>query len=876
LTNKTSNFGLNIIVSLLVLVLSNTSVFCQQAVNSVSNYYDGGLVHQYMENRSPFSGLEWTSTGPSFQGGRVETIDCPIDQPGVIYAGFGAGSLWKTVNQGVEWECIFADELTQSIGDLAISVSNPEVLYLGTGENLRASRGFSLPGTGVYKSMDGGKTWYNKGLTGTHHIGRVVVDPGDHNIVFVAAIGPFWSKSSERGLFMTQDGGQSWRKILFISDGIGVVDVAWDAANKILYATTWDMIEGENSGIYKSENIGHSWEQIDKGFLPDQKIGRIGLAISPSHPEIVYALIDNRNTLDTGNSPEIAGAEVYRSDDYGENWKKTHQDPLMNYSGFGWAFGDIRVSPFDANEIYILGIYLMHSSNGGQDFSRVGGSINHIRPNPGKTLHLDQHDLYIDPLHPNSLILGNDGGVYLSYNKGRSWTHCNTIPAGEFYDISLVDEDPVRVYGGTQDNSCIMGTIDPEDPTELIDSWEYVWLDPWSGGDGFTTLESPKDPNLVYYESQNGYLSLKNMLTGKTRHIKPRPDTDENPLRNSWFTPYFISQHDNETIYYGANKVYKSIDDGDSWIRLSPDLCYTEDQNRKSRSITALAESPLMAGLLFSGTEKGIVWISRNDGTSWIEISKGIPEKKVVQLIPSRHKSSRVFLVARGMDDDDYAPYLFMSENMGKTWARIGSMLPFEPVNCLLEDPVLEDLIYIGTDRGVYCSADLGNNWESISKTMPTASVRQLKFMKDNSFLLAATHGMSLFTAFTEPIRSYYANSLGEQPFLMAGIDGRLPVQKDYSGDFDLETTRDLQLSFFWPASEEIKILLRDKDQNEIYSEVFVTSTGVNQWSWNLIIEKKADEALYPVPEIIFPKTGYFTIDIEGPSGQIQGPVRIY
>ncbi len=864
------------IVTSLILTLINLTLYSQSREKTAGDFYQGGLTHRLMEDRSPFSDLDWTSIGPAFQGGRVESIDCPIDQPGVIYAGFGAGSLWKTVNQGVDWECIFKDELTHSIGDLAISISNPEILYLGTGENLRASRGFSYTGTGIYKSTDGGKTWYNKGLTDSHHIGRVVVDPSDPNIVFVAAIGHFWSKNSQRGLFMTKDGGQTWEQILYISENTGVVDVAWDAANKILYAATWDMLAGENSGIYKSENIGHSWDRLDNGFPTGKEIGRIGLAISPSRPEVVYALVDNRNQLKTDSISGLIGAEVYRSRDFGVNWEKTHEEPLLNYSGFGWAFGDIRISPFDSNDIYILGIYLLHSTNGGQNFSRIQGSINHIKPNPGNSLHLDQHDLYIDPLHPSCLILGNNGGVYLSYNTGESWTHCNTIPAGEFYDISIVDSDPVRVYGGTQDNSSIMGLIKPEDPSETRDSWQYVWLDPWSGGDGFTTLESPKDSQLVYYESQNGYLNKKNMVTGETQQIKPRPDDDENPLRNSWFTPIIISQHDNKTIYYGANKVYKSIDDGESWIRLSPDLCYSENEERKSRSITALAESPILAGLLFSGTEKGIVWVSRNDGTNWIEISKGIPQKKILKLIPSQHNSSRIFLIAKGMDDDDYAPYIYRSENTGKSWTRIVSKLPFEPVNCLLEDPILEDLIYIGTDRGIYCSPDLGNNWESMSKSLPTTSVHQLKLIRNNRYLLAGTHGMSLFIAFTEPIRTYYANSLARQPFFMTSIDGRIPRQRDYRGDYDLSSTRDLQLSFNWPKKEEIILTLINEKMDSVYVEILYSTEGINQWRWDLIIEKKPDTSIYPVPEIIFPEPGYYSILIEGPSGKIQGPVRIF
>ena len=862
-------------MSLLIIALSPIPGFGQNNGHLSNDFYSSGEQHRYLEDNSMFSGLKWTSIGPTFQGGRVESIDCPIDQPGVIYAGFGSGSLWKTSNQGVAWECIFKNESTHSIGDLAISVSNPDIIYLGTGENLRASRGFSYPGTGVFKSIDAGKSWYNMGLQDSHHIGRIVIDPSDPNLVFAAAIGHFWSKNEERGLFMTSDGGQSWENILYISDSTGVVDVAWDAKNRIIYAAAWDMISGANSGIYKSENMGGSWIRLDNGFPVNNKIGRIGLALSPSRPETIYSLVDNRSSVKSEDASQLIGAEVFRSDDYGKNWKKTHENTLQNYSGFGWAFGDIKVSPYDHNDIYLMGVYLMNSSDGGQNFIRMGGRVNHIIPNTGERLHLDQHDLYIDPLHPSFMILGNDGGVYLTYDKGESWTHCNTIPVGEFYDISIVDSDTVRIYGGTQDNSSIKGLLIPEDPEALSHSWEYVWLDPWSGGDGFTTLESPENRNLIFYESQNGYLSLKNLVSGKTKHIKPSPDSDESPLRNSWFTPYFISAHDVKTIYYGANKLYKSIDQGESWIRLSPDLSYSEDKGKKSRSITAIAESPLMAGLLFAGTEKGIVWVSRNDGTKWIEISKGVPQNKVLSIIPSTHNSSIVYLVCKGMDNDDYSPCILMSNNLGKSWTDISNGLPYESVNCLTEDPVIEGLIYIGTDRGIYCSPDNGYSWEALSYSLPTTSVHQLKFIKNNKFILAATHGMSLFIAHTEPIRTYYANSLRNKPFYMTGIDGRLPKQKDYSGDWDLNTIRNLQISFFWPDTETISISLFNDSDESIYREIFNAKTGINQWDWDLIIEKKEDNTIYPVPEISFPKTGYYSIVIEGPSGTTKGPARI-
>ena len=837
--------------------------------------YAGGEKHRTMEDESPFAGIEWASVGPSFQGGRVETIDCPIGQPGVIYAGFGSGSLWKTTNNGFDWECIFENEYTQSIGDLAISLSNPDILYLGTGESMRGSRGFSIPGTGIYKSTDGGRTWYNKGLIDSQHIGRIVVDPTDHNIVFVSVIGNFWSKSSERGLFMTRDGGQTWTNILYISDSTGVVDVAWDAANKILYAASWDMISGKGSAVYRTENLGYDWERVESGIPQGNNTGRIGLAISPSRPAVVYALVDNREKISTEDDSRLKGAEVYRSDNFGVTWEKTHEKHLDNYSGFGYAFGDIKVSPFDHNKLYILGIYLMESSDGGKTFRRITGDVSHIMDSRASSLHLDQHDLYIDPIHPDKFVLGNDGGVYITYTCGESWIHCNTIPAGEFYDISVVDSDTVRVYGGTQDNSSLSGLVVPEEPGYSEKTWEYVWLDPWSGGDGFTTIECPESPELVYYSSQNGNLGLKNMASGKTRFIKPKPDEDENPLRFSWFTPYFISIHDNRTIYYGASKMYKSINRGDSWIRLSHDLSFSKDENKKSRSITSIAESPLIPGLIFAGTENAAVWVSRNDGIKWFEISDGIAISKVVDIVPSSHNSSKVYLVSKGMDNDDYSPYVYVSMNLGSKWELISGSLPYEPVNCLVEDPVIEGLVYIGTDRGVYCSPDDGQNWYGLSKRLPTTSVHQLRFIRGNDYMLAATHGMSIFLAYTEPVRAYFANSSAGGPFFLTATDGYLPSENDYSGDYDLNTSRAIKLSFIWPEREDIEIRIVNESKETVYSEAVTTITGINSWSWNLVLGIKEDKTLYPVTDIDFAETGYYQIHITGPSGQIQGPVKI-
>lgn len=817
-----------------------------------------------MEDQSVFRQLPWEQVGPAFQGGRVETIDCPIDQPNVIYAGFGSGSLWKTIDQGLSWSCIFLNQATFSIGDVAVSQSNPEIIYLGTGENLRATRGYTYPGTGVYKSADGGRNWANMGLHDSHHIGRVVIDPNDENLVFVAAMGHMWTPNSERGLYVSKDGGKIWKKSLFISDSVGVVDVVWDHVNKIIYAAAWEMVQGTKSGIYRSTDLGNHWEKCLDGFPENSGIGRIGLAVSSANPRIVYASLDNRNNQSSRKNAEIIGLEIYRSENSGKTWKKMNSSFLDNYSGFGWAFGDIRVSPDNYQEIYVLGVHTLYSNDGGKTLTRLGGKVSHLLPSPATTLHLDNHDLYIDPNNSARLILGNDGGVYFSYDKGLSWLHSNTIPVAEMYDIKIDSRNQFAVYAGTQDNSCIFGPIKLGKPIDGSLDWKYVWLDPWSGGDGFITIPDPSDPAAVYYESQNGYLNRKNMATGETVFIQPKTETDESPMRTNWLTPYFVSVHSSTTIYYGANKVYKSINRGDDWYRLSPDLCYTADPFRKSRAITALAESPMKPGLLYAGTDKGALWVSRDDGINWIEISEDLPLKSVGQICSSRHQENRVYLVMKSTDEDDYSPYLLCSENKGSSWKSISAGLPTDRVNYVLEDPYLTDLIYIGTDRGVFASSDKGKNWTSLSKGLTTASVQKLAWAEEYDYLVAATHGQSLFSCYAVPIRKYYKSVDPKVECLLAVQPGYLPGRKDYPGDWDW--SRSIPAAFYWYQPKEglMSISVTDAKGKELFTGKINATIGLNSWRWDLVLSLKPDTGLYPVPEYKFPAPGTYEITVQG------------
>lgn len=830
--------------------------------------------HQKMEEKSIFAGLQWHSVGPSFTGSRVETIETPENNPETLYVGFGSGSLWKSTDSGLHWKNIFENQASFSIGDLAISSQNPEILWLGTGEQLRASRAFSFPGAGVYKSEDGGEHWIHMGLGDSHHIGRILIDPMDSKRIWVAAMGHFWTPNKQRGLFYTEDGGYTWEKILYLSDSVGVSDVVWDFNNEILYASSWQMPDGSGSKVFKSSDLGKTWTQMNLPIEGGSKIGRIGLSYCAGWPQTVYALVDNRNSRSSDQQEQV-GAEVFRSDNYGETWRKTPLKYLDNYGGFGWAFGDILVHPRNPEEVYILGVHLMQSMDGGKTFERISGSVKHLEKSRANTLHLDQHDFKIIPGNQDVWILGNDGGIYTSSNRGESWLHLNTIPTGEFYDFSLVDGPEVRVFGGTQDNSNINGIIHPLDFSTQRDQWDYTWLDPWSGGDGFSSYQDPEDSDVIYWESQNGYLNRKNRFTQENKLIMPVPDEDEKPLRNSWFTPFFISKHDASSIYYAANKVYRSIDKGESWFRVSHDLTFTESKEKQSRSITCIAESPIQAGILYAGTEKGALWVSRNEGSKWFEVSDGLPIKKLVALVASRHLNSRIYAVAKGMDDDDRSPYVYSSDDYGRHWTKISIGLPEIPTNCLLEDPVFPNVLYLGTDAGIFCSRDRGNNWISLSTQLPTASISQMRFMGDHQFLLASSHGQGLFYAFIQPVRIFFQSGHPDENKFLSSTKAKLPRAKDYQQDWDYSTRQPLFFSWYSTKSGTCSFSLQDDSQLVVYSREIPLSQGLNQFSWDLILSITEDHTNYPLPEVKFPKAGTYTIVIQIEDQSVSGKVQI-
>lgn len=718
--------------------------------------------HQKLRQESIFKHLSWRSVGPRKQGGRIESIAAHPDNTSTIYLGIGTGGIWKTVNNGHTWKPIFDDQSTSSIGDIAIASSDQNVIWVGTGEELMARSSFA--GTGVFKSTDAGQSWTHMGLEDTHHIGRVIIHPRNPNIVYVAAIGHLYTDNEQRGVFKTTDGGKSWKRVLFVDAKSGAIDLEIDPSDpNILYATTWQHERkawghdafGPGSRVYKSADAGENWKQLDNGLPTGESVGRIAIDLAKSDPNILYALV-NRNNKDEK-------AALYRSDDRGESWKQVNEQEVRA----GYDFCMVRISPDDPDEVYLPGQRCYVSNDGGKTFRQVQGTLIHLLRHGSSVLHLDAHAFWINPQNANHVLLGNDGGFHISYDRCETWLHLNNTPIGEFYAVWADNSKPYNIFGGTQDNAALYGPSTHVPADDAQDEWEHVYLDRWGGGDSYFTYSDPSDPKTVYFEHQFGDIRRKNMDTGKTISIRPRAESiiahkaDAPKLRFNWMTPFFISHYDSSTLYYGANKLFKSANRGDTWTAISPDLSTKPGPDQQGNvpfgTITSVSESKLAAGLLYVGTDDGNVHVSQDDGETWKLVSEELPEKWVSRVVASQHNKSTVYVTFTGYREDDFTTYVFRSTDFGATWRSIKSNLPDEPVNVIREDPTKAGILYLGTDVGVYASADDGKQWHAIGAGLPTIPVHDLFVHERDGELIAGTHGRSVYVLDVKPIQNLEA-----------------------------------------------------------------------------------------------------------------------
>ncbi|MYH53752.1 MAG: hypothetical protein F4139_12555, partial [Gemmatimonadetes bacterium] len=785
--------------------------------------------------------FRWRSIGPVNMGGRVTDVEGLPSPSKTFYVAAAAGGIWKTTNNGITFRSIFNDPRVASMGDIAIAPSAPSQIWAGTGEE--DSRNSISPGGGIFKSTDGGDSWEFKGLRETQVIGRVVVHPLDPDIVFVAALGHIWGSNPERGLYRTTDGGDSWELVKFISDKAGFVDVAFrpDDPNT-LFAASWERVRGPwflNSGgpgsaLWKSSDGGNTWTEVTGNGFPTAMKGRIGISISESEPDVMYAMVEAEEEeaeagegdgvgegagageaaeggeggeageeAEAGQSQQASGGNgLYRSADGGDTWEKVNDANTRPF-----YYSQVRVDPRDPDRVYFSSTPVLFSNDGG----RTTGSTT-------VNIHVDHHAMWIDPVDTDRIVVGNDGGVAITYDKGGNWRYLNTMALGQFYDISFNMEKPYRVCGGLQDNGTWCG------PSRLSrgDISKYHWAT-ISGGDGFVTAQDPEDPNLVWAESQGGNMRRLNLATRESTSLQrptwedgwrplqdsitlaleagaaeddPRiaawreqatADSASHILRWNWNTPFFQSVHDRNNFYAAGNRVVKSTELGDKLKVISPDLSYADPEKievstrttggitpdvtgaETHATITALAESPLVEGLLYAGTDDGRVWMSPDDGGEWTELTdrfEGVPAGTYVSRVePSRHDARRVYVSFDGHRTNDFTPYVYVSDDGGSSFRSIATGLPTgapDFVHVVREDPRNENLLFAGTDVGVYASMDRGATWRRFMESLPAVPVHDLRIHPRDRELVAGTHGRSIWIVDIAPLQDLTARVLAD------------------------------------------------------------------------------------------------------------------
>ncbi len=797
-------------------------------------------------------GLKARAVGPTRQSGRFVDFAVPAGRPHTFYAASASGGLWKTENNGQTFEPLFEREAVCSIGDVAVAPSNADILYLGSGEanNSRST----YWGDGVYKSVDAGKTWTNVGLPESHHIGRIVVHPADPGIVYVAALGHLYSENPERGVYKTLDGGRTWTQVLNVTvDGraVGAVDLVMDPRDpETLYAATYDRfrrpwmwgIGGPGSGVHKTVDGGKTWTRLTNG-LPAGIIGRIGLAVSPKDPQVLYAEVENANkpgmaseeryreVLAGKSSAGMIDGEIYRSNDAGATWTKVSPEKRSIGGNPGYYYGQIVVDPNDTETVYILSVGVLASKDGGRTWTapfRFGG---------------DNHALWIDPADSRHMLLGYDHGLGVTWDGGKNWHHPDDLPLAQFYAIDYDMSYPYRIAGGLQDNGNLMGPS-----TKVGGAGGYggsagaapaIRLEDWfdlDGGDGMYNVFDRVTNRTLYNESQFGPLVRIDLTTGEAKSIayqRQKPET-----RWNWCAPILVSAHAHETVYHCGNIVVMSANRGESWTEISPDLSTNDpaklpvegkggDGNIQYCTITTFDESPALPGLLWAGTDDGNVWMTRDNGKAWTKLNDRIPGHPgywVSRVAASPTDPAVAYVSFTGMRNDDFRPFLYKTADYGATWTSLAAGLPAGPVNVVREDPRNPALLFAGTDFGVQISLDAGRTWLKWGAGMPTQPVHDLKIQPRESELIIATHGRGAYIADIRPLEELTPQALaGDAPLFAPGPavrwigrDRRESASANFAGESE-------------PAGMAISYLLKAKPVKGVKIEIYAGSLLVNE-----------------------------------------------
>ena len=732
-----------------------------------------------------FNGLRFRSIGPAFTSGRVIGFAVDPKNPARYFVGVASGGVWKTINAGTTWTPVFDNEASYSIGAIVLDPKNPLVVWVGTGEN-NSQRSVSY-GNGVYKSEDGGRTWKNVGLKTSEHIGRIAIDPKDSNIVYVASQGPLWGPGGERGLFKTTDGGKTWKNILNISENTGVTDVVIDPNDpNTIYCASYQRRRhmftlingGPESAIYKSTDAGATWNKLRTG-LPTVELGRVGLAISPVDSNVIYATVE---------AADRKGG-IFRSSDRGSSWERRNE-----FDSTAMYYARVVADPKEVDRIYVMNVFLMVSDDGGRTLRRLGE----------KSKHVDNHDIWIDPDDTDHYLVGCDGGVYESFDRGANWEFKSNLPVPQFYDITTDNAKPFyNIYGGTQDNYSFGGPSRTRSASGIINADWFVT----QGGDGFRSQVDPEDPNTVYASLQHGVIVRFDKRTGERLGIQPQPARNDDPMRWNWDTPFIISPHLHTRIYMASDKLYRSDDRGDSWQVISGQLSRDLDRDKlpvmgkvwgidavaKNASTaffgnaSAVAESQKKDGLLYVGTDDGLVNITEDGGKNWRRIEKfpGVADMAYVsRIITSNHDADTAYVSFDNHQNADFKPYLLKTTDAGRTWVSLAGNLPKNgPVLAIAEDHVNPSLLFAGTEFGLFFSIDGGQKWIQLKGGLPTIAVRDLNIQKRENDLIVGTFGRGIYVLDNyAPLRSIKPELLRQESAVFPVKDALMYIQSQPLG----------------------------------------------------------------------------------------------
>ena len=753
-----------LIIALIIIFHSNTSIGQKKKANQETAHAQSPLL-----TSSVVAGLKFRNIGPAFTSGRIADFAVREDKPSEYYVAVASGGVWKTINSGTTWKPIFDSQGSYSIGCVTLDPNNHHVVWVGTGEN-NNQRSVAY-GDGIYKSLDGGENWTHMGLKNSEHISKILIDPEHSNTIYVAAYGPLWSAGGDRGVYKSTDGGKTWKAVLTISEHTGIADLVMDPRDpQVLYASAHQrrrhvftyISGGPESAMYKSVDGGENWTKLTQG-LPEVELGRIGLAISPVDPDYVFAIVEAAD--DKGG--------FFRSTNRGETWSK-----MSSYTTSGNYYVEIFCDPMDIDRIYSMDTWFHLTEDGGKTFKQLNEQWKHV----------DNHAFWVDPKRPDYYLAGCDGGIYESFDAGDNWHFKSNLPIIQFYKVSTDNDEPFyHVYGGTQDNFSMGG------PSRTINS-NGIGNEDWyitNGGDGFESQVDPHDPNIVYAQSQYGYLVRYDKKTGESISIRPVERKDDEPYRWNWDAPLLISSHSNTRLYFAANRLFKSDDRGNSWEVISPDLTQQIDRDKlpvmgkvwgvdavaKHRSTTiygnivALAESPKQAGLLYVGTDDGLVQVTEDGGANWRKQSEfsGVPAATYVNmLLASQHEENVVFAAFNNHKRGDFKPYLLKSADKGKTWSSIASDLPERgSVYSIAEDHVDPKLLFAGTEFGVFFTTNGGKSWIQLKGDMPTIAIRDMEIQKRENDLVLASFGRGFFILDDySPLRNVSESDLAKEAII--------------------------------------------------------------------------------------------------------------